>query len=51
LRTNVNTLEESCKKTSEEIEVRDAASKFGEGVGTVWRRSAAADIIRLRAEQ
>jgi hypothetical protein len=40
LRMKVSALEESCKKTREEIEVRDAASKFDEGVGAAWERLA-----------
>jgi hypothetical protein len=32
----VSALEASCKKTSKEIDVRDAASKLSEGVGMVW---------------
>jgi hypothetical protein len=39
LRTKVSALEASCKKTSEDIDVRDAASKLGEGAGTAWGRS------------
>lgn len=37
LRTKVKALDEICKKTREETDVRDAASKFGEVVGsTRW---------------
>jgi len=41
LRMKVNTLEESCKKTREDIDERDAASKFCGGLGVVggWPRS------------
>lgn len=34
LRTKVKALDETCKKTREETEVRDAASKFGGPVGS-----------------
>src|SRR6266576_3509409 len=34
LRTKVNALDESCNKTREETDVRDAASKFGGVVGS-----------------
>jgi hypothetical protein len=44
LRTKVKALDESCKKTREETDVRDAASKFGEVVGsTRWGSVAGMD--------
>jgi hypothetical protein len=49
-RTNVNILDEICKKTSEEIDVNDVASKFGEGAGSVGRGSVA-DAICPKNEQ
>ena len=44
LRTNVKALDDICRKTREDTDVRDAASKFGEVVGsTRWGSVAGID--------
>ena len=45
LRTKVKALDETCKKTREETDVRDAASKFGGVVGSTRLGSVVAGMV------